>query len=73
MPLKYTCTPPSLLGRVNWVVSAATVRVARSVPSTETIVPGAMEAASPPPASVLPLAVATICATVALLATVTVA
>ena len=31
---------------------------------TETMLPGAIEAASPPPASVVPLAVATICAVV---------
>jgi hypothetical protein len=42
------------------------------VPVTETMLPGAIAAASPPPAKVVPLAVAVICATLAALAPVTV-
>ena len=38
------------------------------MPISETMLPGAIEAASPPPASTLPLAAATSCAVVALLA-----
>ena len=53
MPLKYTSVPPSWVGREVCERSAEAVADERFVPMIDTIVPGAIEAASPPPVSVL--------------------
>src|SRR5262245_13161560 len=66
MPLKYTCVQPISVGRRSWLRSAEAVLKTRFDPRTETIVPGAIQAASPPPVSVEPLAAAVIWAVVVL-------
>src|SRR5687767_13589576 len=58
IPLKYTCVPPSSVGSVGCVRSALAEKAERSVPVIATMVPGATFAASPPPVSVVPDALA---------------
>src|ERR1039457_6168824 len=65
MPLKYTCVPPRLVGSASWVVSADAVWNERLTPCTWAMVPGAREAASPPPERLAPLVVPVIPAVVA--------
>src|ERR1017187_5007242 len=55
IPLRYTWVPPSVVGSAVWVRSADAVWKERLVPVTETMVPGAMEDASPPPVKLDPL------------------
>src|SRR5260370_11775775 len=65
MPLKYTWVRPSVVGKVGLVVSADAVWYERLVPCTWAIVPGASDAASPPPERLAPLVVPVIPAVVA--------
>src|ERR1035438_6152074 len=65
MPLKYTRETPSLVGSASCVVSAEAVWYERLVPCTWAMVPGARDAASPPPERSAPLVVPVIPAVVA--------
>src|SRR6516164_7171367 len=65
MPLKYTWVPPSEVGKFVLLVSAEAVWNERLVPCTWAMVPGARDAASPPPERLAPLVVPVIPAVVA--------
>src|ERR1035441_39825 len=58
IPLKYTSVPPSCVGNGLAPGSALTVLAERPVPTMLTRVPGATEAASPPPDRLVLAAVA---------------
>src|ERR1700683_224562 len=58
-PLKYTCTPPSVVGNGEAPAGADTGALSvKLLPRMATRPPGARAAASPPPARLAPLAVA---------------
>ena len=65
MPLKYTWVPPSEVGKFVLLVSAEAVCNERFVPCTCAMVPGARDAASPPPERLAPLVVPVMPAVVA--------